>query len=500
MQVDAASLVERISSELGRSLRIEGSPLGGFLNDNIIVLDGMEKYLLRIPKKDPPQRQLIDEEYRGIGYGSFGREFRYRTLEEQQVFMARCREAGMDVPNVVHAGAEHLLIEFVNGTQLDNFLKEQDDSAPLRSYPLSVAQAHTRGIVLGDRWGPNTIITPDGKFVEVDFDIELTAEDGREFEIAQVLYYLLLYAKNKGGVINLEKEFIQGDAFSGIYDRNRVADLLEGHVGFFGNHAEYGGISDQVKALLPFLRPQAKSTSSGTLQEKIMVYRFKDRRYRVFLHPEVAKPNYYTDFLAENIMPVKGGTALDIGIGCGVHAILLIDHYQFGMVDGIDINPDSVRLAQRNILDRRLGNRVTVLAGEFPKDFSKEPESYDLIITDPPQIPTPPGRGISHDGFYFTNEGGPDGRRVVDSILSAIGQYLKDKGRFQILHADFIGIEKTQDLLRAAGLEPEITARRKTRPGRLTSSRVDYIESLGYKFQRDKDGPFFDLVVISGKK
>lgn len=496
--INLSNLLPPIDS-LNLSLTPTGKTLEGLFNSNIILEDNNKsKYILRMQKQNPVLDNL-EAEYRGVGYATNNTGFNLRTINEQLKFMQRCSDLEISVPHIIYVGKNYIITEFVEGQTLEEYLSNIDDPCILKDHLSIILELHKSNLVMGDRWGPNIIVSPRGKLTNIDFDIELTDEDKMEFEIAQSLYYSMLYPKNKEKAVAIAKEFLACENFSNIYDGNRVADLLKGHVKFFKNSI-VKSIEDKIDELLLYLKPQTQSTSIPAHQEKVMIYMFKDKKYRLFLHPEVAKPNYYTDFLAENIIPIPNGRALDIGTGSGIHALLLVDYYNYVHVDGIDINPHAVNIAKQLIASKGLVGKISILEGEFPRNFNQEKEIYDLIIAEPPQIPTPPWISIIYNGSYYTNEGGPDGRQTVDKIINSVTSYLKKGGFFQILHADFIGIEQSINNLKKAGLNPINIIKRKTRPGTLTNSRVGYIESLGYKFQRDSEGLFFHLCIINSKK
>ena len=507
--------------KIGKRLRHK-KDIGGKLNDNYLIgnKESGEEYILRVPKKDP--RDVLEEirkEYEGIGYVTNGNEYRFRNLGEQVSFINLCKQKNIPVADIVDVDKNYMLSEFVKGIDLPNFLRKQKkrrgymlniNTLVFNTYLSSLVSAHQEGIVLGDRWGPNTIVTPQINIIHIDFDIELTAEDAREFELAQGTYYCLLHSKNKGEVVDKLKDFFKRKEVISLYDRTRVSEFLTGHSQYFKAHKEYGGIESEIDCLSNALKPKAKATSSSTEEEKNTIFICKNKRYRLPLHQEVAKPDHYSQFLAEHIIPAERlwRKALDICMGGGVHIIILAEK-GFTRIDGIDINQKAVHLVKELIHSKDLKDikdSIKIYHGEFPEDFQHLSETYNLIITDPPQIPTPPNlstlQNLSREEkvFYYTNEGGFDGRQVVDKIIRAVPEFLKDNSYFQIVHADFIGIEKTCDLFKKVGLESTITATQKVRPGPLTTSRIDYIESLGYKFQKDNEGPYFDLAVITGKK
>ncbi len=86
-----------------------------------------------------------------------------------------------------------------------------------------------------------------------------------------------------------------------------------------------------------------------------------------------------------------GGTALDLGTGCGVQALLADDSYD--RVVATDRNPRAAadaRLAaalNRTVLDVRTGDLLEPVAGE----------SFDLVVSNPPFVVGPQRRYAYRD-------------------------------------------------------------------------------------------------------
>lgn len=507
--INLDSILFRISGKLRKKLVLERK-LESIFNDNYIIREEKtsEKYVLRIPKENLEIKNSIRKEYEGIGYSTNGSGYKFRNLEEQVSFISLCQQKNIPVAIVVDAEKNYMLTEFIEGKELPNILKNLDfiDNINLVDlYLSSLISTHEQNIIMGDRWCYNTIFTPQKKLFHIDFDIELSTDDAREFELSQGLYYSLLYSKNKKEVVNSFKDFFYRKDLTTLYDRTRVIEFLKNHSRYFHNNQEYGIIEKEIDQIISFLKPKSKITSSATEEEKTMIFIYKNKRCRLPLHPEVAKPNHYTKLLAEHIILADRITnesltkkALDIGPGNGVYEFILVEN-GFNHVHGIEINAKAVQLSREFIRSKGLENHVRIFHGKFPDELNEQ-EKYDLILTNPPQIPTPTGIQRQESSFYLTNEGGSDGREIIDEIILGVPRFLNQRGYFQIVQADFVGIEKTLELMRTVRLEPKITATRKARPGPFTTSRIEYIESLGHKFKKDENGLYFNLAVITGCK
>src|SRR3989304_1432593 len=113
--------------------------------------------------------------------------------------------------------------------------------------------------------------------------------------------------------------------------------------------------------------------------------------------------------LARQVPALAHGSVLDLGTGCGLLALLAARSAR--RVVATDVVEACVRCTWRNALmngfevqvDGRLGDLFAPVTGEV----------FDLILTNPPQMPTPPGREVGEDEAA-ADDGGHDGGAVLD--------------------------------------------------------------------------------------
>ena len=75
-------------------------------------------------------------------------------------------------------------------------------------------------------------------------------------------------------------------------------------------------------------------------------------------------------------------TALDVGTGCGVIALMLAQRNPAVAVDAVDIDPDSIEEAAGNFSSSPWHNRLTAQLCDFnTAQFTKK---YDAIVSNPP--------------------------------------------------------------------------------------------------------------------
>ena len=77
-------------------------------------------------------------------------------------------------------------------------------------------------------------------------------------------------------------------------------------------------------------------------------------------------------------------SALDLCTGSGCLAILLAHAYPGRGLDAVDISADALAVAQRNVSDYGLADRINLIRSDL---FANLPaKSYDLIISNPPYV------------------------------------------------------------------------------------------------------------------
>ncbi|GAB3712670.1 class I SAM-dependent methyltransferase [Mariniluteicoccus flavus] len=116
------------------------------------------------------------------------------------------------------------------------------------------------------------------------------------------------------------------------------------------------------------------------------------------------------------------GSALDLGSGCGVQSLHLARHAE--RVVATDLNPRANELAAWTFalndiaVDQRLGSLYEPVAGE----------RFDLIVTNPPYVMSPPGdHRLTYREGSFTADG------LVEAVVRGSVDHLAPGGTLQVL-------------------------------------------------------------------
>lgn len=138
-----------------------------------------------------------------------------------------------------------------------------------------------------------------------------------------------------------------------------------------------------------------------------------------------------------------GDRILEIGTGSGIVSSRLSCHASAGdrRVLATDINPHAARKAYE------LG--IEVVRADL---FSGIRGPFDLVIFNPPYLPTGPNERID-DWLEYALDGGPEGRSTIVRFIRQVGRVLAPGGRFLIVVSSLTGIREVESALEEAGYD-----------------------------------------------
>jgi len=148
----------------------------------------------------------------------------------------------------------------------------------------------------------------------------------------------------------------------------------------------------------------------------------------------------------------EGERLLDLGTGTGILPILLEAKTEGAHFTGLEIQPESVDMAQRSVKLNHLEEKIDIVTGDI-KDASKlfGASSFDVITTNPPYM-------IGDHGLSSSNEAKAIARHEIlctlDDVLRESSRLLRPKGRFYMVHRPFRLAEIMNKMIRY-GLEPK---------------------------------------------
>ncbi len=186
---------------------------------------------------------------------------------------------------------------------------------------------------------------------------------------------------------------------------------------------------------------------------------------------QVQPPKAGSLFFCRNLVVRPGERMLEIGAGLGLAAVLAAR--QGARVVATDILPEAVEVIRANaalngvVVDARLGDCWAPVGGE----------RFDVVCTNPPQMPTPPGR-VRRDATAAADNGGIDGWELLDRVIDGARLHLRPGGRLVFMIFAFLGLKGALAKLEAAGLEPAVVASEVQSFPRIGYERLEHIRSL----------------------
>jgi ribosomal protein L3 glutamine methyltransferase len=127
--------------------------------------------------------------------------------------------------------------------------------------------------------------------------------------------------------------------------------------------------------------------------------------------------------------PEEINSVLDLCTGSGCLAIVAAHAFPNAMVDAVDLSPDALAVAERNVNDYRLQDRVSLIESDL---FAKlDGKKYDLIISNPPYVDAGSVAALPREYLHeptMALGSGHDGLDATRIILRLAAQHLTKNG------------------------------------------------------------------------
>lgn len=132
------------------------------------------------------------------------------------------------------------------------------------------------------------------------------------------------------------------------------------------------------------------------------------------------------------------GTALDLGTGCGIQLLHLLDHCDY--VIGTDLSQRALEFAQFNLLinaealnldPEQLDQRVELRHGSLLEPVAEM--GFDLVVSNPPFVITPRSESEDAQDRYVYRDGGREGDTLMAELITTLPRVLNEGGVVQML-------------------------------------------------------------------
>lgn len=157
--------------------------------------------------------------------------------------------------------------------------------------------------------------------------------------------------------------------------------------------------------------------------------------FRFYVDERVIVPrSFIAELVPDALAPFVGDAAdvravLDLCTGSGCLAIVLAHAYPEADIDAADISSDALAVAQRNVADYGLADRINLIRSDLFANLAEK--SYDLIISNPPYVTA---MAMAELPAEYRHEppialaGGEDGLDPVRGIIEQAPRFLRSDG------------------------------------------------------------------------
>ncbi len=157
--------------------------------------------------------------------------------------------------------------------------------------------------------------------------------------------------------------------------------------------------------------------------------------FRFKVDPRVIVPrSYFAELLEDGLSPWVESpelveSALDMCTGSGCLAILMAHAFPSAQVVGVDLSPDALEVAQANVADYHLEDRVELVQSDVFDGLAGR--RFDLILSNPPYVTAEAMEALPPEYLHeprMALAAGDDGLDVVRRLIAEAREYLNPGG------------------------------------------------------------------------
>jgi len=223
----------------GNTAKLEKPQTEGLFNHILFITTATERCVFRA-RRDVSHEAgdaYMQYMYEATGFIQSGGSFKLRNIADEVDFLQRSLAAGLPVPKLIHADQDWMLIEYVTGKTLFDFL----EAGEVKFVPKIVQAmnlAHRQGIIYADRWTGNEMIDPQGNVRMIDFDIEWFYEGGNDgtleaLEMAWTIFNAMRVTSNRDGLLEIVETEIVPSLKAWGYDIPKMKQFIAGLCNFY---------------------------------------------------------------------------------------------------------------------------------------------------------------------------------------------------------------------------------------------------------------------------
>ena len=154
--------------------------------------------------------------------------------------------------------------------------------------------------------------------------------------------------------------------------------------------------------------------------------------------PNVLTPRPETETILDHVLPLlperERVRVLDLGVGSGALLLAILAERPAAVGLGVDVSEEALAVARENAANLGLAGRAALLRGDWTSGLA--PESFDLVVANPPYIPSADIAGLEPEVREheprLALDGGPDGLDAYRRLAPEILDVLVPGGRFAV--------------------------------------------------------------------
>lgn len=173
------------------------------------------------------------------------------------------------------------------------------------------------------------------------------------------------------------------------------------------------------------------------LQYIVGEWEFYGLPFAVNEHTLIPRPD--TELIAEQAIKAcpENGTVLDLCTGSGCIVAAVLEHIKTARGTAVDLYPDTLRAAQRNLANLHLSDRCTFLCGDATTDLFDKTAAFDVIVSNPPYVTADEMNDLepelSYEPAHALTDGG-DGLSILAKIIELYRTHLTPHGAMILEH------------------------------------------------------------------
>jgi len=223
----------------GETAKIEKPTTEGLFNHILLITTATDRYVFRARRDISAEAgdAYMQYMYEATGFIQNGGSFKLRNIADEVDFLKRALAADLPVPKLIHADKDWMLIEYITGKTLFEFL-EVGEVKYLPYILQELNLAHRRGIIYADRWGGNEMIDPEGNVRMIDFDIEWFYQGGNDgtleaLEMAWTIFNAMRVTSTRDDLLKIVQTEVLPSLKAWGYQISKMKNFIEGLCNFY---------------------------------------------------------------------------------------------------------------------------------------------------------------------------------------------------------------------------------------------------------------------------